>query len=389
MRTRALAASLVVVVATLFGGASNAASAEESAPSPAVEVSAASAFTSPAAVEIEGVAQVGEVLTAVVTTDAVPLPDSYTYQWFADDYEIEGATEQTFPVEAWYRDVSLAVVATPVLDGYDGASGAGPSLPTDAVAPALYTGIMIVSLPDTIRASDVITATLDSDLALEPDHLEYTWIVDGEPIDDGWEGTLDLVQSGFQGGEELAVFAHAGALGYEPVFATSQTVTVLPAPILTVDVVNLDTGIGIGVGLEVAGERFLHTGPVTIEIQGEHAVPGEWESVFDDPIVLGTVTPDVDGNFRFDAPLHSLPGALNVRVIAADGTLLASENPLFLFGEDPAEESAAAAAGERLAESGDDAPLLPIALIGFALVAAGGFLLRFGKQYPPRLGSSR
>lgn len=377
MLRRAAKAILVAIVGvTLSLAGAMPASAQENI-DPLADPTA-SAFTSRVEVEIAGTARVGEVLTAVVTADAAPQPGSYTYQWFSDEIEIEGATEPTLTVDPWFAEGRLAVVATPILDGYLADTGAARSPTTEPIAPAQPSGSLTVTLPEAPQSNAMLTAVVGGDLAPEPTYVEYTWIVDGEPLDDAWEQTLDLWYHGVEAGSDISVIAEAVSIGYEPATATSQTVTVIPEPTLHAEIVNRRDGLGI----EIAGEYFIDTGRTTIEIHDDPDFGASPEPVLDPtPSVLGTVMPDGDGSFAFEGPLPDTVDSFTVQVRDADGVVLAWQSFVLVGIEEPIEDPTAGVApaatnDDRLAESGDDAPILGVLLGGITLIAAGAVSLR-------------
>jgi hypothetical protein len=280
------------------------------------------------------------------------------------------------------RAVAAALAAAGIVLGVAAPASAETTDPLPT-----HTGTLTVTLPEAPQAHEVVTAELGGDLSPEPTHTEYTWIVDGEPLPDVWEETLDLGWHGIAAGSEVSVIAESAAFEYEPVTATSQTVTVIPAPTLDLEIVNLPSGLGI----DLVGTYFLDTGPVSIELhdQPEGAAASSPEPVLDpDATILSVVTPDSDGSFAFDAPLDDVfDFVLYVR--DADGTVLASTSMMFMLGEDPPEAPGNdAPADERLAVSGgDDSMLLAIALTG-SIVFATGLVLTTRRSPLPATGAA-
>lgn len=125
---------------------------------------------------------VDEKITATVLPKAAVDLNAVTYQWYADDTEIAGATGQTYTVEAACEGKSLYVKAT----GASTYGGVVTSAKTTAVS--LFTPLVSVSLDNTTPVlGDTITATLtpssanpttDASSVLKPQ--TYIWTVGGK-----------------------------------------------------------------------------------------------------------------------------------------------------------------------------------------------------------------
>ncbi|GAB2707411.1 hypothetical protein BKA24_000822 [Microbacterium marinum] len=267
------------------------------------------------------------------------------------------------------RAVAAALVVAGIVLGAAAPASAEPTdhLPT-------HTGTLTVSLPESPQAQEVLTAELGGDLSPEPTYTEYTWIVDGEPLADVWEETLDLEWHGIAAGSEVSVIAESAAFEYEPGAASSQTVTVIPGPTLDLEIVNVPSGLGI----DLVGTYFLDTGPVSIELhdQPEGAAASSPDPVLDpEPTVLGTVEPDSDGAFVFAAPLADASNFV-LYVRDAEGAVLAFQSMMFMGADDPVPEPTPdAPADERLAVSGKDGSLLVVASGGVLMLGAGALML--------------
>ena len=341
-----------------------------------------SEYASPASVEISGTVQGGQTVEAVITADAVPQPTSYSYRWYVDDQEILDATAQTLTIDPWNVDSRLTVMAIPELDGYGAESGTGTSPASDPVAPAVHSGRLTVALPETIQASQVVSAVLGGDLSPEPTHTDYTWLVDGIPVPDAWEQTLDVGQIGISVGSTLAVTAASAAYGYMPVEATSAAVTVLPAPTVDAEVVNLPDGLGI----RLVGTFFLDVGTLTVELHDDPLTPEEASSpqtLDPDPIILGTVEPDGDGRFTFEAPFDPTAGAIRFVVRDAQGTVFFFQNMIFVGAAEPEPAPAQQpdeATGPRLADSGGPSMPAGAAAAAAILIVAGVALAWTGSR---------
>lgn len=79
------------------------------------------AFTTGPTAVISGVFKVGEVLTANEGT-AVPAASGYTYQWFAGDTAITGATDRTLTLGKDHKGQQVSVTVTATRTGYAPAS---------------------------------------------------------------------------------------------------------------------------------------------------------------------------------------------------------------------------------------------------------------------------
>lgn len=79
-------------------------------------------FSTGVTATISGAFKVGEELTANAGAVA-PAPDSYTYQWFAGDAVISGATARTFTLAKAQKNATISVKVTAVRAGYVDASG--------------------------------------------------------------------------------------------------------------------------------------------------------------------------------------------------------------------------------------------------------------------------
>ncbi len=78
---------------------------------------AAAQFSTPASVAIEGTAQVGETLLAVVG-DATPAAEAVRYAWFADGMAIADATDSTLDLVKAHQGKVIKVVVTTQRAGY-------------------------------------------------------------------------------------------------------------------------------------------------------------------------------------------------------------------------------------------------------------------------------
>lgn len=361
-----LGATISVVALPQLDGYDPASGAGTSAATAAV---ALGSFTQAAVVEITGTAAAFETLTAVVTTEASPAPTAYTYQWFADGETIDGATKDTYVPTSDDIGYELTVAATPVLAGYTG--GTGTSDATDPVDFALQIGTLTVELEGIAQTGHTITAVLGGDVEPAPTEVAYVWATEDELLDEDGPTlalTDDLV------GEEVTVLVIAAADGYFPMFAVADPVTVAAAPTISL---SIDTATA-GDSIVVAGTGFFGAGDLTVELHS-------------DPVVLGTITPAVDGSFRgeFSVPANTPAGEHTVVVRATDGTVLAT-SPLIVtaaadgtdgvgtpeHGDTEGTPAAGGSTPDRLGATGGAFDGTSVALLALGVLVAGAILRR-------------
>jgi hypothetical protein len=140
------------------------------------EVAEATFGTAPVAT-ISGTLKVGEVLTADAGTVA-PDPDSYSYQWYADDSPITDATEATFTLTSSQRHATITVEVTATKDGYEDAVDL--SDPSADVATDLAPDLQLDSADPTLRRGQSTTLTWTSEEA-ETVTASGAWVGSKDP----------------------------------------------------------------------------------------------------------------------------------------------------------------------------------------------------------------
>ena len=156
---------------------------------PTGEVAAKPNTQATGAPTISGTAQVGQTLTADTTgiADADGLTTvSYSYQWMADDTNIQGATDATYTLAEDDEGKAIKVLVSFTDDA--GNVESRPSAPTDAVAAApaqnsSATGVPTIS--GTLQVGQTLTA--DTSGIADEDGLtnavfSYQWVADDEDI---------------------------------------------------------------------------------------------------------------------------------------------------------------------------------------------------------------
>ncbi len=138
---------------------------------------------------IDGTAQVGETLTADTTgiADADGLTTvSYSYQWMADDTNIQGATDATYTLAEDDEGKAIKVLVSFADDA--GNMESRPSAPTDAVAAPPAQNSSATGAPSISGTAQVgQTLTADTSGIADEDGLtnavfSYQWVADDEDI---------------------------------------------------------------------------------------------------------------------------------------------------------------------------------------------------------------
>ena len=138
---------------------------------------------------ISGTLQVGETLTADTTgiADADGLTTvSYSYQWMADDTNIQGATDATYTLAEDDEGKAIKVLVSFTDDA--GNVESRPSAPTDAVAAAPAQNSSATGAPSISGTAQVgQTLTADTSGIADEDGLtnavfSYQWVADDEDI---------------------------------------------------------------------------------------------------------------------------------------------------------------------------------------------------------------
>ncbi|MBE7700690.1 hypothetical protein H9623_10300 [Oerskovia sp. Sa1BUA8] len=125
---------------------------------------------------VTGTPQVGATVT--VTSDGwTPAATALTYQWFADEIAIEGATEATLSIPATLAGVVLRADVTGTLDG------AAPVTVSSAPTAPVSDGTLVTTVP-VISGSAAVGSTLTVTIpSWSPAAaLSIQWLRDGQPI---------------------------------------------------------------------------------------------------------------------------------------------------------------------------------------------------------------
>ena len=171
-----------------------------SAPTDAVAAAPAQNSSATGAPTISGAAQVGETLTANVTgiADEDGLDNAvYSYQWMADDTNIQGATGSTYTLTE--DDEGKAITVTVTFTDAEGNPETLTSDPTREVAAAPAQNTSATGLPTidgTIRVGETLTADVtgiaDED-GLTNVVFSYQWMADDTNIQDATGSSYTLV----------------------------------------------------------------------------------------------------------------------------------------------------------------------------------------------------
>jgi len=142
-------------------------------------------------VTISGEAEVGNTLTATVA-DVDGLPDSgITYQWYADNRAINGATGNTYTLSDSDKGKVITVRAKFTDDSHY--AEAPTSAGTAAVAehtPPNQPGSIAIS--GEAKVGSTLTATITDSDGVAADKVQYQWLRDGQPIDKANGSTYTL-----------------------------------------------------------------------------------------------------------------------------------------------------------------------------------------------------
>lgn len=140
-------------------------------------------------ITIEGTPTVGNTLTTTIE-DEDGASDSATYQWFADDQVIAGATQSSFTVDASLIGQVLTVQATYTDDyGFSEEIMSEPTIAVTAVA-VNEAGSIIINGSAPYLASAPLTAEITDNNGVDTNSLVYTWYADGEAINGVTGNTL-------------------------------------------------------------------------------------------------------------------------------------------------------------------------------------------------------
>lgn len=165
-------------------------------------------FTKTSAPRITGNVEVGETLTAD-EGEWVPTPSAFSYQWYADDTAIAGATSSTYVLTQADLGAQIKVDVTGSLAGY--ASVKRTSAKTNQ-ALAMYAMAPAPSIGGSLVKGSVVTA--DTGIwTPTPDSYRYQWLMDQVPIPGANAGSLTLDSSFVGHTVQVAVSAQKGSYG--------------------------------------------------------------------------------------------------------------------------------------------------------------------------------
>ncbi|WP_138759436.1 hypothetical protein [Modestobacter altitudinis] len=221
------------ITVTIFGSKKGFNSASATAVAPTSVVAQGSLVSSAPA--ITGTAVVGKTLTATPGT-TTPVQDSYTYQWYAGNAAITGATGSTFVPTADQVGKKLTVDVTAVKTGY--ASRTQPSAETLPVSASdMTSGVPTIS--GTAKLGETLTATAGK-ANVEGTIPSYQWSTvstDGKTLvpiaHDANESTFKL--TALEVGKSVAVTVTAIKAGYNDDTQTSKKTAVVLAGDLAAD----------------------------------------------------------------------------------------------------------------------------------------------------------
>ena len=145
-------------------------------------------FTTNLTTSISGAAQVGQTLTADIGP-AVPGPDRYDYQWYANGAPIPGATAGSLTLTAAQQGAKITVQATAVRYGYTSISRT--SAPTAMVLTGTFGTGPTAAITGTAKVGTTLNATVGRSVPA-PDRHDFQWYADGAPIFGANDWTLTL-----------------------------------------------------------------------------------------------------------------------------------------------------------------------------------------------------
>lgn len=158
-------------------------------------------------------------------------PTSYTYQWFADDAPIVGATRSTFTPDVRHLGAAITVlVAAKRRDALSGSAMSAPTGPVTASEVVILTRADLRGTPSVGGTLTVVPPVIFPASA----GITYQWLADGKPIPGATGRTLR--PTGAQTGRQVRtrVFVTATGLPTERTVTPATTVvTVKPTVALT------------------------------------------------------------------------------------------------------------------------------------------------------------
>ena len=138
----------------------------------------ASRANEPGSIAISGVPSRGRTLTAVITDDNGVSGD-VAYQWAADGNDIDGATEETYPLGD--SDVDTEIVVRADYTDDDGYVESVVSMPVGPVTATVTNVIGVVSIMGRTVVGNTVSAEID-DANGVADPVTYQWRADGNDI---------------------------------------------------------------------------------------------------------------------------------------------------------------------------------------------------------------
>ncbi|QXQ09675.1 hypothetical protein [Paeniglutamicibacter sp. Y32M11] len=209
----------------------------------------ATANLSTAVPTITGTTTVGKTLTAVPGTWG-PTDVKLTYQWSANDTNIDGATQNTLDLTPAHAGKTITVTVTGSKPGYATTSKA--STPTSKIATAnLSTAVPTIT--GTTTVGKTLTA-VPGTWGPTDVKLTYQWSANDTNIDGATQNTLDLTPA--HAGKTITVTV----TGSKPGYATTSKASTPTSKIATA---NLSTAVPTITGTTTVGKTLT-------------AVPGTW-----------------------------------------------------------------------------------------------------------------
>ena len=193
---------------------------------------------------VSGTAKVGRTLTASTGTWS-PTPNSFTYQWLADDVAVSGATGATFVPGTAQVGKTVTVRVSGVRTAY--APSPQTSAETAPVAPGdLQAGTPSVS--GTAKVGRTLTASTGS-WSPAPG-FSYQWLADGSPVAGAASTTFTLTAS--QLGKKMSVRVTGALSGYATASRDSVQTAAVAAGTLTAATPKITGTAKVGKKLTVA-----------------------------------------------------------------------------------------------------------------------------------------
>jgi YVTN family beta-propeller protein len=213
-------------------------------------------FTDRAELVITGTARVGEKLSATVTTQAVPRPSSYLYQWFVDDEPITGATGKTLVLDPTFQGAQVRVLATPVRAGYSMVEVSSVAT-SEVIAAGQFSAAPVIEIQGDSEVGKTVTAAVVTWASPVPSTYSYKWFADDVVIPGATLGTLELVPAFV--GAEISVAVSPRLTGYDSTtgIGTARTkIAVEPGSFITAPSVQIvgDVEVGATLTASIAAE---------------------------------------------------------------------------------------------------------------------------------------